>query len=80
MKQWQCLIQLLAVIILTSPVECRRGGFLLIFTENGGFGVWTVLGIALSVGLSILCCCLQDTKNNREREEDLEHQHQLQQI
>ena len=76
----QYLIQLLAALILTSSAEGRRGGFLFIFTENGGFGIWTILGIAVSVGLSVLCCCLQDQKADREREEDLEHQSQLQQV
>ena len=93
------LLEVLAPIILISPhlVDGRRGGgFLFIFTENGVPTIWTVLGIAVSVGLSFLCCCclkeVRDlaeydfhtsylhSQSNRENEEDAENQRRLQQI
>ena len=93
------LLEVLAPIILISPhlVDGRRGGgFLFIFTENGVPTIWTVLGIAVSVGLSFLCCCclkeVRDlaeydfhtsylhSQSNRENEEDAENQRRLQLI
>lgn len=40
-------LELITAIFMVSPVEGKRGGFLFIFTEDGGFGVWTVIGIGV---------------------------------